>query len=220
MRKVLLVKRLSIVSIACIFSLLLLCVLGFISLVLLVVLSFGGTATFPADCAVVFGAAVHRNSTAGPGIIRRVRTATDLYNNKQVNTLYFTGGFGSTYQEKSEAMVMKELALKNGVKDKDIVLEERSTSTWENLVYTGPMVQDCESVVGISDRYHLARIRFLAKKQGWGSLQTHPATWHASVPFEIYSVIRETLGFVYYSIFTPGETLRGEFTKVDNSQLE
>ena len=56
-----------------------------------------------------------------------------------------------------------------GVDPDRITLEEEATSTWENLVYARPLVSDCSSIVGISDRYHLARIQYLAELQDWGS---------------------------------------------------
>ena len=167
----------------------------------MVMLSFDGSASLPAECGIVFGAAVHRDSTAGPGILRRVGTASDLYNEGQLQRLYLTGGKGSRFQEKSEAEVMKGIAIENGVSPEDIFLEEESTSTWQNLRLTKPLTEDCDSVIGISDRYHLARISFLAKKQGWGSLMTHPAELNVSTDFELWSIVREALGIGYYTLF-------------------
>jgi len=205
MKPFLLVKRLSVITLALCMAMFLAGTMVMTALALVVVMSFSGNAVFPTECAIVFGAAVHKNSTPGPGIRRRVRTATDLYNEGKIEKLYFSGGFGSTFQAKSEAMVMKEVALEAGVPEKDIFIEEQATSTWENIEYTAPMMQNCTSVVGISDRYHLARIKLIAHKQGWGSLQIHPAAWVSSLPFEMWSTARETLGLLYYSAYVPGE---------------
>jgi len=179
------------------------CILIMFFLLGIVVFSFDGTAEeFPADCAVVFGAAVHRGDIAGPGILRRVGTAVDLYKKGDVKRLFLTGGMGtSPYQTKSEAQVMRDVALDLGVDDSDIVLEEKSQSTWENIGFTKLLSRNCTSVIGVSDRYHLARIRFIARKQGWESLQTFPATVHPSFFFEANSVLREVLGLGYYTVF-------------------
>ncbi len=208
MKKLLSIKRLIIICIATMFAIILIPIIIFVSLMFMVMLSFDGSASFPAECGIVFGAAVHRDSTAGPGILRRVGAASDLYKEGQLKRLYLTGGMGSPFQEKSEAEVMKEIAIGQGIDPADIILEEESTSTWQNLRFTKPLTEDCESIVGISDRYHLARISFLAKKQGWGSLMTHPAPASTSTHFELWNVVREALGIGYYSL--PGSFQRLE----------
>ncbi|PIR48791.1 hypothetical protein COU80_03815 [Candidatus Peregrinibacteria bacterium CG10_big_fil_rev_8_21_14_0_10_55_24] len=168
------------------------------AVVLWVVLSFAGTnPTFPVDCAVVFGAAVHAQDSAGPGIDRRVRAAAELYRQNYITTLYFTGGKGSDYVE-SEASVMRKVAMLYGVAPEHIVLEEQASSTWENLAFSEPLLEGCTSVVGISDRYHLARIGLLSRMQGWEDLALYPAARQASVLFEVKSVLREAVAILYY----------------------
>ena len=169
-----------------------------------IIAQFPGNAQLPADCGIVFGAAVHPasaeagdpSSLAGPGILRRVQTAVRLYHAHLVHRLFFTGGRGEGMPQ-SEAAVMARLALDNGVKSQDIQTEDVSRSTKENLLNTKPLIQGCARTVAISDRYHLARIRWLAMLQGWRDLQTYPADQHANFPFEARSVIREVGGFLY-----------------------
>lgn len=176
------------------------CAVVLVCIALYVVSQFSGdTVEFPVDCVVVFGAAVHKGSVAGPGITRRVETAVDLYNEGKVKTIVLTGGKGSEELE-SEAAVMQKVAMRMGVDPADIVLEEQARSTWENLERTAPLVADCTSVVGISDRYHLARIAYLADMQGWGNFRTLPATRVPNPLFEVRAAFREALGIVYYSL--------------------
>jgi len=159
---------------------------------------FNDTATFPVDCAVVFGAAVHGIDNAGPGITRRVTTAVDLYHDDKVGTLFFSGGKGDEFKD-SEAMVMRKVALLQGVDPEDIVLEETATSTIENIEFTLPLLQQrgCTSVVGISDRYHLARISVLARIYGINGLQTYPSDIDSDTMFELKATFREVLAFGY-----------------------
>lgn len=165
-----------------------------------VILAFPGNARLPADCAIVFGTAVRPvrdelgntvSAQAGPGIQRRVAAATDLYRQGLVHRLFLTGGTGQGMRQ-SEAMVMMRLALDHGVRPDDIVLEGESHSTEENLLHTQPLTGGCSSFVAVSDRYHLARIRFLAGKMGW-QLQTYPAQKTGGTVFEAFSVLREML---------------------------
>lgn len=169
-----------------------------VALFVFVVSHFHDTATFPVDCAVVFGAAVHGIDNAGPGITRRVTTAVDLYHEDKVDTLFFSGGKGDDYKE-SEAMVMRKVALLQGVDPEDIVVEETATSTIENIQFTKPLLEQhgCTSIVGISDRYHLARISFFSRMYGLRALQTYPSDIDSDTLFELKATLREVLAFGY-----------------------
>jgi uncharacterized SAM-binding protein YcdF (DUF218 family) len=120
-----------------------------------------------------------------------------LWKNGDVKRLFLSGGKGEG-MGRSEAEVMGEFAEKFGVPKKIITLEGESTSTVENLTNVRSLVKDCESVVAISDDYHLTRIKFLAWQQGW-SLQTYPAQRKPDSAFQMWSVLRETLAMIYYA---------------------
>ena len=163
-----------------------------------VLLHFHGSGVTSADCAIVFGAAVYGANRPGPALVRRVGTATALYRKGKVRRLFFTGGRGGEGTGQSEAAVMRTQAVDEGVHPGDIVLEEQSRSTWENLLNTRNLTKDCQNVVGISDAYHLARIELIASQQGWGGLHTLPASGRPPRWQEARSIIRETFGYVYY----------------------
>lgn len=158
---------------------------------------FAGNAVLPAECALVFGAAVHADDDPGPGIRRRTLKAVELLKEGSVERLIFTGGKGSELQD-SEASVMRDFAVGQGISPSRIALEEQSTSTWENLKLSQPMVDDCTTVVAVSDTYHLARIQVLAKLQGWRPLATVAAEGYVGAPFTVRSVARETVALFYY----------------------
>ena len=177
------------------------CVVVVLASAVYVVHYFDSTAEFPVDCAVVFGAAVHRNNKAGPGITRRTKTASDLYVAGDVNRLILTGGKGDEFKD-SEALVMQRVAMRYGVDIDDITLEPQSVSTWQNLALSKRFVEDCSSIVAISDRYHLARIRLLASRLGWGRIATHPADIIPPWMFEARAVLRESFAVLYYAAVT------------------
>lgn len=164
-----------------------------------VLLYFPGNATFPVECALVFGAAVHRADDPGPGITRRTATAVRLLKEKKVQRLIFTGGKGSEAQQ-PEALVMRSLAMRLGVDPDVITVETEAASTWENLQFSRGLLQDCDSLVAVSDAYHLARIMYLAERQGWTDLSTVPSDRLPNVLFLGRSVLRELLAFFYYMI--------------------
>ncbi len=163
---------------------------------------FDGTANLPADCAVVFGAAVAGYDLPGPAIQRRVGTAADLYHAGHIRRLILSGGVGKgSGLSESEAIVMSRHAVQLGVDPAHITLEPDSHSTWENLRYSRNLTNGCESVVGISDAFHLARIEFLSWRQGWGELDTVPATQRPPERSERQSVQREVFAMLYYAFY-------------------
>ncbi|TSC98140.1 MAG: Uncharacterized protein Greene101449_996 [Candidatus Peregrinibacteria bacterium Greene1014_49] len=98
---------------------------------------------------------------------------------------------------------MRSVAMRNGIDPDIIALEEESTSTWENLVYSRPLIKECASIVGISDRYHLARIQYLAEIQGWGNLPVYPADNPPNDAFTLRSMLREVAAMLYYMLVSP-----------------
>lgn len=173
------------------------CVLMLLTVTATILYHFNGDAVLPADCAIVFGAAVYANDRPGPAIVRRVATASNLYKEGKIRRLFLSGGRGGDMTGASEASVMREQAIEHGVKSSDIVLEESSRSTWDNIMYTRPLTSECQTVIGLSDRYHLARIELIAWRQGW-SLDTYSSEGTAVPGFEYYSIAREVAAYVYY----------------------
>ncbi len=171
-----------------------------------VVMGFDGNAKLPSDCAIVFGTAVRPvvqdgriiYTAAGPGILRRVAAAAELYRTGQVKTIYLTGGKGQGMKE-SEASVMRRMAVVNGVAQGDMRVEEASRSTWENIHNTLPLMRGCRSIVAVSDRYHLARIRVIAEQAG-GPMTTYPAAAAPDWRFESLSVLREAAGIMLIAL--------------------
>ncbi len=162
-------------------------------------LRFDGNAVFPVDCGLVFGAGVwplynseHQmiDAVPGPGIRRRVQAAATLFHEGKVGRLIMTGGTGDGML-KSEAQVMRDYALSLGVPVLAIDIEEQSHSTWQNLQNTRHLTSQCNTLVGISDRYHLARIEVLSAMSGRRIL-VYPAARSVKT-FELYSAVRESL---------------------------
>ncbi len=167
-----------------------------------------GSGIDKAECGLVFGAGVIPlrdnlgnmvGSVAGPGIQRRTETAARLYAQGKLERLILTGGKGEGMR-RSEAAVMRDVAINAGVDTLDITLEDQSTSTRENLLNSRPLTKDCSSVLAISDGFHLSRIHFLAWQQGW-NLPTYPVEETINPRFETWSIIRETLGILFYSVY-------------------
>lgn len=161
-----------------------------------------GDAVQHAECAMVFGAAVYGWDTPGPALLRRISTAVRLYHERIVDRLIVSGGKTSE-TDQSEAQVMQRYAVRNNVPASAIALEEKSRSTWENIAYSMPLLADCDSIVAVSDGFHLARIHQFFFWQGKGSVAAYPADQSPNVAMNIRSAVRETGIIVIYAFFRP-----------------
>src|SRR4029079_19400076 len=83
-----------------------------------------------ADAAVVLGAAVWSNSVS-PVFRERINHAIELYRNGRVRKLVFTGGQGNS-NEPTEAAAARSYAVANGIPLQDILVEQKSHTTYEN----------------------------------------------------------------------------------------
>lgn len=155
-----------------------------------------------ADCALVFGSAVYGWNTPGPSMKRRVSTVARLYQQGDIRRIVFTGGRTAS-TDQTEAEVMKQQSLELGIPASVITMENEAQSTWQNLEFSRPLLAGCSSVVAVSDGFHLARIRFSARLQGWGSLPTIPADEPPPSDMHIKSIFREYAAFIYYALLGP-----------------
>lgn len=131
------------------------------------------TASRRADAAVVLGAAAWGKNPS-PVFRERINHGITLYRNNRVGKLIFTGGTPkSGYM--TEAEVARRYARSHGVPNKDILLETTSRDTEQNLKNTKTLMYNngLESVVIISDPYHLARAAAVADYVGL-DYQTEP----------------------------------------------
>lgn len=110
-----------------------------------------------ADAAIVLGAAVWGEKLS-PVFKERVNHAVDLYRKKRVKKIIFTGGQGNA-DEETEAETAAKYAVENGVAPEDILLENESRSTYENLLFSKSIADEnnIKTVLLVSDPLHLKR---------------------------------------------------------------
>lgn len=115
------------------------------------------SADHTADAGVVLGAAVW-GERLSPVFQERVNHAINLYRAGRIKKIIFTGGQGNS-DEETEAGAARRFAVANGVPETDILVEDKSTSTYENLEFTKPIVEKhaIKTVLLISDPLHLKR---------------------------------------------------------------
>lgn len=129
-------------------------------------------ATGTADAAIVLGASAWKG-TPSKVLASRVDEAVRLYKAGQVKKVIFTGG-SAKGDPSSEAEAARAYALSKGLPSGAALVETRSTSTYENLLYTLPIARDkgYRTVFLVSDGLHLHRAEVMAAGLG---LNARPA---------------------------------------------
>ena len=107
------------------------------------------------DCIWVFGT---QNE-----LEERVKIAVSLYKNKKAPYILFSGGKGKNGKV-SEAKRMKEIAISMGVKEENILIEEESTNTTENVLCSMLvlerkfLLQEIKRLLVVSSPFHIQRL--------------------------------------------------------------
>lgn len=156
------------------------------------------------DAAVVLGAAIWDDEPS-PVFRERINHSIWLYDNDYVEYLFFTGGKGDGEQY-SESEVARQYAIEQGVAPDDILIEEVSTITEENLeqVLIVSDEEPIESYTLVSDPLHMKRAMLMAEDLGMEAYSSPTQTsaytsWGSQMPF----LARETFFYVGYMLVKP-----------------
>ncbi|HEX9059451.1 MAG TPA: YdcF family protein [Clostridia bacterium] len=129
---------------------------------------FYGVSSTPekSDAIIVLGCQAWGKS---PSIIleERLIKAYDLYNSGYGKYIIVSGGQGKD-ETFSEAEVMKQWLLKKGIPENIILIEDKSTSTYENLRFSKSIMENnrLDSAVIVTSEYHMYRSLMLSGKVG------------------------------------------------------
>ena len=154
-----------------------------------------------ADAAIVLGAAVW-DKEPSPVLQGRMNQAILLYQEGRVHKVITTGGVGEGATI-SEAEAGRRYAAQAGVLEVDILLEEASVITEENLANALRIAQEhqLQSFAIVSDPLHMKRAMTMAKDLGMTAYPSPTDTstyvsWRAKGPF----LVRETLFLFGYQV--------------------
>ena len=117
----------------------------------------------PADCVLVLGALVYPDGRLSAMLEDRVKTGIALYQSGAAKKLLLSGDHGQT--DYDEVNAMKQYALEAGVPEEDIFLDHAGFSTYES-VYRAKAVFQAQSVVFVTQKYHLYRALYAAEELG------------------------------------------------------
>lgn len=156
--------------------------------------------TYPAaDAGIVLGAALW-NDRPSPALRERLDYARTLLENGTVKTLILSGGHGGRASTLSEAEGMRNYLTEKGVPEDKLLLETQSTSTYQNLVFSGMLAEENGLVtyLVITHDYHAARAGEIAEYANLDLVGV--AGMKSRVLNEFYNKSREVLAFTKWKL--------------------
>lgn len=104
----------------------------------------------------------------------------------------------------NEAETMKKIAIENGVDPQDILLEKKSTSTFENFVFSQNILNynNLKSILIVTEPFHMTRASLVAQKLKYHytvSPASNSPCWSPNHYFTKY-FLKEPVGIIMYKI--------------------
>ncbi len=160
-----------------------------------------GDSDAQADYLIVLGAGVN-GSTPSLSMIDRL-TAVKAYLEEYTDSIAILSGGQGPGEDMTEAQAMYDWLTGQGIDGNRLILEEDSSSTEENIVFSFEIIDglggSSASVAVCSSEYHLCRAKYLAAQLGRNVL-TVPARTSLFV-LRINYFIREGFAMAYYRVF-------------------
>ncbi len=156
---------------------------------------FCATADAGADYVIILGA---QWKSTGPSYVlqKRLDKAIEYLNTNPETKVIVSGGQG--YNEPvSEAEGMREYLMDAGIDHDRILMEDASTNTTQNLIFSGNLLDKSKNrVVIVTNNFHMYRALAIAEKQGYQHVEglsagTYPATVPNNLLREAFGVIKD-----------------------------
>lgn len=153
----------------------------------------------PADKAIVLGAGTS-GMEPSPVFQERLNHGIWLYQNGYVKKLILTGGFGegTQYADSYIAMLYVE---SRGVPRNNILYEEKSTITQENIQYAKQIMDEegLLTAILVSDPLHMKRAMLMARDAGIEAFSSPtPTSKYVSLPNKMLFLAREVFFYIGY----------------------
>jgi SanA protein len=112
----------------------------------------------PTRVAIVFGAGLLRDGSAGPVLRDRVETAVLLYQQRKAGKLLMSGD--NRFANYNEPEAARRYALQRGVPDEDIILDYAGRRTYDTC-YRAKHIFGVDEAILVTQPFHLPRALFL-----------------------------------------------------------
>ncbi len=159
---------------------------------------FAATPAPGADYCIVLGA--QWKSTGPSAVLRKRLEAAIEYLNENPETRVIVSGGQGNNEIISEAAGMQDYLVNAGIDVSKIIMEDASTNTYENLIYSAEFLdEEKDSVVIVTNNFHTFRALSIAKKQGYVNAEGLSAD--SVTGFLPNNMLREFVGIVKDFIF-------------------
>lgn len=152
----------------------------------------------PADYMIILGCQVN-GTTVSRALRYRLEEAAGYVKEQDAKnmTIIVSGGQGSG-EDISEAEAMYRYLIKEGIPSGQIIKEEQSTNTVENIRYSRKLMEEDASVIVVSNGFHIFRATHICKKQGIRQVEGLGASsdmWMGAAYYlrEFFAVVKDFL---------------------------
>ncbi|WP_243249593.1 YdcF family protein [Clostridium sp. D46t1_190503_E9] len=128
------------------------------------------------DYVIVLGAGI-KGEKPSLTLMQRLDKTIEYVNNQDKEVQIIVSGGQGRGEDISEAQAMKKYLVDNGIKEESIIMEDKSTSTNENLIFSKEVLEDCtkKNIVDINVKiitsdFHAFRSNMIAKKLGYSNI--------------------------------------------------
>ena len=138
---------------------------------------------------IVLGAKVNKDGVSKT-LKLRLDKAIEYYNKNKYINIIVSGGKGED-EPISEALAMKNYLVENGVNEKNIILEDKATTTLENIIFSKEIMDGMNlenRVLIVTSDFHLFRGQIIASILG---IENEGLCSISSLSSRIYYMIRE-----------------------------
>lgn len=154
-----------------------------------------------ADAIVVMGAS-QWNGRPSPIFRARLDHALSLYQKKFTPKFILTGGVGQG-EIMSESQVGKNYLIQKGIKEENVFIEERGHTSLQSLNQIIEILknENLESVILVSDGFHMMRLKKMAKDLKINTYLSAVAIGSVNKLSEFKYVLRESCVYLLYLLF-------------------
>ncbi|MCU5300605.1 YdcF family protein [Bacillus toyonensis] len=151
-------------------------------------------ATDDVDYIIVLGSKVN-GTKPSYSLQYRIDKAAEYLKSHEKTIAIVSGGQGKG-EDISEALAMKQGLMKQNIAEDRIIMEDKSTSTDENITFSKPLIPaNMKKGMIVTNDFHMFRAKKIAAKQG---LQLEGLPAKTPKPIIIPSNVREYLAITQY----------------------
>ncbi|HHQ1231760.1 TPA: YdcF family protein [Listeria innocua] len=175
-------------------------VIGFIYVLIVAAFMFSGTRVKPdenVNTVLILGAKINGDPATPSLVLEERLDAAVAYLNEYPKTKVIVSGGQGADESTTEAAVMEEYLVNEGIARNRIKKETKSKRTEENIKYSNEKF-DLGKIVIVTSDYHMYRALMLAKRQGINATGL-PAK--SRTPAKYKGMMREVLSITYAWVF-------------------